>query len=1132
VREQACERPRGFARAARTKLSPARRAAAPRLIQWTGERCVPWAPDVQVVYEHYHRYLWAARVVRSLRVLDLGCGEGFGSAMLADVATEVIGVDIDERTVDHARVNYAAPGLSFELGSAEDLSAYEDGSFGAVVAFEVIEHIDAQRKVLEEVARVLADDGVFIVSTPDRRAYSDATGYVNPFHRHELTLEEFEELIAHRFSNIAFWAQRPITGSYVGPLAPPGQLDDSSREPALDQAAQGGAAQVSGDFFVERSGDEWRVAGEPAALYCIAVASRAPLPPLPSSSTLADCELELVRQAEREQARRDAEASEQARTHEHAELLELLERERGEHVRALGRARAQLGGEIERRDRDIARRGDDIKSLESELQAHEGEAQALRLEISSLESDLAGANQLNRRMEESVTWQILQRARARVYGASGERSLAARALSASLRLVGRSLFDRPIRPPADLSVAAEPEPPAAKPIDLPASEFPEVSLIIPLYAHADLTRVCLNSIRHRTTHVSYEVILVDDDADAETKRLLECVRGAKIVRNKQNLGYLHTINRGASVARADWLVLLNNDTEVTEGWLKAMVECAESAPDIAVVTPKYVYPDGTLNEAGAIIWRDGTGANYGRGDPPDLFQYEFRRETDYGSAAALLVRASFWKEVGGFDERFAPMYYEDTDLCFQARERGFRVLYEPGAVIIHHEGATAGTDVAASHKRHQEENRPKFVAKWRAQLESEHLRAASTNLRSAANRHRGPQVLVIDHRVPTWDRDSGSLRMRGLMRVLQGLGAHIRFLPDNLSPNGEYSRVLQREGIEVLYGALDVRAELAMIGGQLTAAILSRPHTAGRWLDLVREFAPAAIVAYDTVDLHWLREARRAALAGSWEALDVRDGTASVLTPKANALRHLELAMISAADVSLVVSESERIQVERDVPGASVLVVPNVHEVDELVLPAEMRSGVLFVGGFEHDPNVDGAICLVREVMPRVWRELGDVRVTIVGPDPPPNVRALESPLVDVTGWLPDLRPVIDTARVMVAPLRYGAGLKGKITQALAAGLPVVTTPIGAEGLELADGEALLLGDDPAQLARETIRVCRDGELWKRLSESGRALVARQCSSQVVTERLGTLLDRTPRPLAGDRDATLGALGPSLEMLD
>src|SRR6202020_799774 len=188
-------------------------------------------------------------------------------------------------------------------------------------------------------------------------------------------------------------------------------------------------------------------------------------------------------------------------------------------------------------------------------------------------------------------------------------------------------------------------------------------------------------IREHTAHASYEVILVDDDADTATKRLLDGVKGAKIIRNEKNLGYLRSVNRGASEARGRWLVLFNNDTEVTRGWLLAMLACAESADDIGVVTPKYVYPDGSLNEAGGIVWRDGTGANYGRGDSPELFQYEYRRETDYGSAAALMVNAELWKVNGGFDERYHPMYYEDTDLGFEAPGAGVAFMYIPDGIM-------------------------------------------------------------------------------------------------------------------------------------------------------------------------------------------------------------------------------------------------------------------------------------------------------------------------------------------------------------------------------------------------------------------------------------------------------------------
>jgi GT2 family glycosyltransferase/SAM-dependent methyltransferase len=1098
-----------------------RRAGAPRLIEWTGERCVPWAPDVQVVYEHFHRYLWAARIVSGRRVLDLGSGEGFGAAILADTATHVVGIDVDERTIEHSRLNYGAADIEFHQGTALDLSVFADGSFGAVVAFEIIEHVREQEQVLAEVARVLADDGILVISTPDRRLYSEASHQHNPFHQRELGLEEFRELLGVRFPHVSAWGQRTITGSHLNALeevapGPEGTAvpHESSKADVEDGAnaeagAGAGKAQDLPDFYIERTGEEWRLAGNPAALYIVAVASKSALPELTDTSTLADCDLALMRAKEREAIEARGETARVADERDAVlqrtkELALALEREQARKDRLLREERARLQAELSQRDRDIVRGQEDVVR-------EQRRAEELRGEITSRDDEIAAAKQLHRRTEESVTWQAFQRARGRLYGAIGERSLFARTLHMSLRLAGRVLIKRPEPQPAAADEAALDASASSSPtfetVSLPEYDDPKVSLIIPLYSHADLTHACLRSIREHTAHASYEVILVDDAADEDTKRLLECVQGAKIVRNEQNLGYLRSINRGAAAARGRWLVLFNNDTEVTRGWLQAMLACAESAEDVGVVTPKFFYPDGSLNEAGAIIWRDGTGANYGRGEDPGAFQYEYRRETDYGSAAALMVKADLWRVLGGFDERYLPMYYEDADLCFKAREQGLRVLYEPEAHIVHHEGATAGNDPDAGHKRNQERNRPKFVARWREQLESEHLRSAPTNVRVAANRQRGPHVLVVDHFVPTWDRDAGSLRMLNIMRALIGLGARVSFMPDNFTHTQPYTRMLQQMGVEVLYGQLDVNAELATIGPRLSMAILSRPHVASRWLDSIREFAPAATVAYDTVDLHWLREARRNAIGASpASAFGTGNGHAEALGPRAIALRELELAMIRATDTTFVVSDSERAQVQRDVPGAEVLVVPTVHDVEPFVPPPEERTGILFVGGFQHPPNVDAAVSLIKEIMPAVWRALGDVRVTIVGSNPPPEVQVLASSRVDVTGWVEDLQPLLDGARLMLAPLHYGAGMKGKITQALSVGLPVVTTPIGAEGLEGHEEECMLIADDPQRLATETIRAYRDNELWRELSRAGQKLILTQCSTQVISERLGQLL--------------------------
>jgi glycosyltransferase involved in cell wall biosynthesis len=369
-------------------------------------------------------------------------------------------------------------------------------------------------------------------------------------------------------------------------------------------------------------------------------------------------------------------------------------------------------------------------------------------------------------------------------------------------------------------------------------------------------------------------------------------------------------------------------------------------------------------------------------------------------------------------------------------------------------------------------------------------------------------VLIVDHRVPMWDRDSGSLRMCAMIRSLVDLGCRVTFHPDDRWFVLPYTAELQALGVEVWYGDVDPLQELKTIGPGLSLVITCRPHTTSRWLDAIRESAPSARIVYDTIDLHWLREARRAGAA---------DGSGQVtLNPKAVALREIELALIRATDETLVVTAEERDQVQADVPGALVRVVPNINQVRAHVPPAGKRRGVLFIGGFEHPPNIDAAIRLVQGVMPRVWKELGDVPVTLIGSLAPPEVQAMASSLVDVAGWVPDVDPMFDRAAAMVAPLNYGAGLKGKVTQALAAGLPVVTTPVGAEGLDAVDGEQLLIGTDDGELAERVIKVLTDQDLWARLSAAGQRLAAERFSPELMTTALSELLgERTAEPSSG-----------------
>lgn len=1027
-----------------------RRGGAPRLIEWTGERCVPWAPDVQVVYEHFHRYLWARTLVEGKRVLDVGSGEGFGAALLSERAASVLGVEIDATTVEHSRLNYGGDNLEFRLGSATGLDVLSAASVDVIVAFEIIEHVDDHDAVLRGFEHVLAPGGLVIVSTPDRAAYAKANEQANPFHVHELTIDELEASLRGHFPNVTLFAQRTTTGSRI-------------------ESLERGGEPRHADFSLEHAGDEWRVGGPPSPLYVLAVASASELPELVRDSTLSDFGLELLRAAERQGAE-GVLAVQRHADHMESERMRALE--------ALESANASAG--------ELAAQ---VDGLTGQLAQAAAAVDTGRLELAAERDRMASDLTELARVRASVTWRIFQRARARLYGAIGGPSSArAHLLSATLRRLGRATVGRNDPPPA----AA----PAFTPIAFPSFPDPVASIVVPIHSGAALTERCLRAILHATLDVPYELILVDDEADAETKALLRAVSGARILVNEQNLNYLRSVNRGAAEARGRHIVLLNNDTEPQPGWLGALTGRADSAPDIGVVTARLIYPDGTLQEAGGIVWRDGSGWNYGRGAHAGAAEYNFVREVDYGSAAALLVRSEVWREVGGFDEGFAPAYYEDADLCFAARAAGWRVMYEPKALVIHVEGASQGTDATDAGKANQERNRPKFVAKWREALREQLDNPGPERARLASDRRRGPHALIVDHSVPMWDRDAGSLRMYHLVRNLLELGWRVTFIPDNFAPTEPYTSELQGLGVEVLYGAVDVPLNIAEHGPRTRLAVLSRPYVAPRYLHIVRQHAPAARVAYDTVDLHYLREERRAVLAGN------------PTTKKAQGFKELELGLARASDVTLTVSEQEAERLRADAPGIDVEVVPLANDVWPDVAARDSRSGLLFVGGFAHDPNVDAVLHLVRVIMPLVWKELPGVGLTVVGANPPEEVRALASSGVAVPGWVADLTPLLASAAAMVAPLRYGAGVKGKVTEAMGAGLPVVTTPLGAEGLGAVEGRDLLLAADPEAFAAQIVSLLRDDELWAGLSAAGQELVRRTTSPAAQRAALRRLVDQ------------------------
>ncbi len=248
--------------------------------------------------------------------------------------------------------------------------------------------------------------------------------------------------------------------------------------------------------------------------------------------------------------------------------------------------------------------------------------------------------------------------------------------------------------------------------------FPDyqASIIIPAHNHCEYTFRCLQSVLANTDGITYEVIVIDNGSSDGTEEALAKSENIRVLRNRSNAGYLLACNQGAETALGKYLVFLNNDTEPLPGWLRGLVGLADTDETIGAVGAKLIYPDGTLQEAGGMIFSDGRGWNFGRGDDPNKDIYNVLCEVDYCCGACLLVRKHLFAALGGFDMRYAPAYYEETDLCFAIRKMGYKVLYNPNVNVIHHGSVTSGMDNSVGMKKYIVTNRKKFVEKWKVEL--------------------------------------------------------------------------------------------------------------------------------------------------------------------------------------------------------------------------------------------------------------------------------------------------------------------------------------------------------------------------------------------------------------------------------
>ncbi|MDB5988730.1 MAG: hypothetical protein JWQ10_133 [Herbaspirillum sp.] len=1037
---------------------------------FTGERFVP-EEQGNIVLEHLHRYLQACEIAEGKTVLDIASGEGYGSAMLADKALKVIGVDISEEAVEHAKRRYKKDNLSFLAGSCAAIPL-PDASVDMIVSFETIEHHDEHEKMMQEFKRVLRPGGVVIISSPDKQHYSIDPNYSNPYHVKELFEQEFKQLVGNYFENVAYFGQRIVYGSCI--------FSESAATPLQSYSSESGAVNQS--------------AGMSKPVYWVAVASDGALPSF--ASGILDQPIndsELILEWRRVVAERDG------------QLADLQEK--------LGHATPELKKEFA------------YRKLEQEIAELKVEHQN---EISRITSSNSWKATLF--LREGRRWVSQPGIQAKVYAKVliragrtmymrlplSDRTRAAhrqflqrfapRILLTSLghisghRLQERAVFGTPFSE-YDLT---------ANPIDLSTSLTPVVSVIVPIYGKSNYTLRCLASIAANPPAIPFEIIVVDDCSPDDSANILREIKHIRLISNQENQGFIRSCNIGAKAAIGQYLCFFNNDTEVSPGWLDALVRTFQDFPGTGLAGSKLVYPDGSLQEAGGIIWKDGSAWNFGRNQDQLSPMYNYAREVDYCSGASIMVPKTLFEEMGGFDEHYLPAYCEDSDLALKIREHGYRVIYQPLSVVVHYEGITSGTDTGQGAKAYQVANLKKQFQRWQARLANHQENGVDAD--DAKDRMAKRRVLVLDHCTPTPNQDAGSIITFNMLLLLREMDFQVTFIPEhNFLYMPEFTPDLQRAGIEVLYSPYceSVAQHLKDFGQRYDLVLMFRPMVVHHHLEVVRHYSPQAKVLFHTVDLHYLRMSREANLFDD-----------KVKQEAAETMKMVEFDAIRAVDTSIVVSMTERDVLQQELPDQKIHVFPLIMEVKGTNTTFKDRRDIVFVGGYQHTPNVDAVIYFANEIMPILRQRLPGVRFYAVGSNAPVQVTALASEDVIVTGFIEDLSSLLDQMRVAVAPLRFGAGIKGKIGSSMAAGLPAVATSLAADGMSLTSGRNILVADGAAAFAEEVIRLYQDESLWSEVSQAGIAFAGEAWGAEAawntldgILSDLGLSSERHARPL-------------------
>ena len=621
-------------------------------------------------------------------------------------------------------------------------------------------------------------------------------------------------------------------------------------------------------------------------------------------------------------------------------------------------------------------------------------------------------------------------------------------------------------------------------------ENPLVSIIIPAYNKLEYINKCIKSIVRDNSHIPYEIIITNNMFIDLKKYINISFSNIYVIKNEKDYGIVLNCNKVANLAKGKYILFLNNNVQVQNRWLLNMVKLIESNDKIGMVGSKIIYPNRTLQEAGGIIWKDGERYNYGKGKDPKMPEYNYVKEVDYISRSSILIKKSIWKEIGGFDKRYSPQYYEDIDLAFEVRKHGYKVMYQPNSVVVHFEGCN---DLIPILKKYQILNKNKFKEKWAEVLKQQYT---PKNLFKARDRtYNKKRILVIDMSVPEFDKHAGYRCTYMYIKIFQSIGLVVTFIGNDFKKKNPYTSILEQKGIEVLYGHFyksNIKKWIKNNLKNFDFVFLQRPNIAIKYLDLIKKNFSGKIF-YFAHDLHYIRLYREYKITGN-----------KYFLKKSKFFKKIEFDIFSKVDIGYVVGSYEQKIIKEKFKDKSIRNIPlYIYEKPLYNIEKNFfnRKDMIFVGGFSHTPNKDAILWFSKEIFPHILKKYPEMILHIVGSNMPLKVKKLHSKNIKVYGYMTDedLKSLYQKCRIAIAPLRFGAGVKGKIVEAAYNQIPIITTSIGAEGLDNSIG-AFLVENDALKMAQLICSIYNDFEKLKKISDSEKIFIEKYFTFEKAKE--------------------------------